>query len=266
MGQTDTGSAYHTIGADEIRSLAQSESLSIREAELLALERGMVPLRYLRNLPFLNINAMRILRQSTVGICGVGGVGGFVVEYLARLGIGKLVIADDDVFIESNLNRQLYATEKDIGRKKAEIAQERVRLVNASTETECWPVRIEESNGATIFRSCDVLVSCVDNVHGSLALEAVARELGIAMIHGEIGNTVCRWMMITPGSDTLQMIYALDNQSPSSLGSPVISVAMCAGLQVGEVLKQLGTVRHDPAPAVLKQLDWLRVESESIQL
>ena len=70
------------------------------------------------------------LASSTVLILGLGGVGGYVLEGLARAGVGGFILADCDVFSESNLNRQILATRETVGRKKTEVALERVKSIN----------------------------------------------------------------------------------------------------------------------------------------
>ena len=70
------------------------------------------------------------LKSARVLVCGVGGVGGYVVEALARVGVGTIAVLDNDVFSESNLNRQILATTNTVGRRKTEVAAERIKSIN----------------------------------------------------------------------------------------------------------------------------------------
>ena len=79
--------------------------------------------RYKRNIPAITKSDQESLKEKSVAVVGCGGLGGFVIEALARLGVGSLRLIDADSFSESNLNRQLYATEKNIGKSKAKAAE-----------------------------------------------------------------------------------------------------------------------------------------------
>ena len=85
--------------------------------------------RHSRNIPALSEADMEKLTGSKVLVVGCGGLGGNIIEYLARAGVGALKVVDGDVFEESNLNRQILSTSENIGKKKALAAAERVRAV-----------------------------------------------------------------------------------------------------------------------------------------
>ena len=86
--------------------------------------------RYIRSELLLGEDATQKLRNSKVIVFGVGGVGSYVVEALARAGVGTVAIVDDDTVAESNLNRQLIATAENIGEEKTEEAKKRIQAVN----------------------------------------------------------------------------------------------------------------------------------------
>jgi molybdopterin/thiamine biosynthesis adenylyltransferase len=89
--------------------------------------REELPPRYQRNYKTISIEDQAKLAASTVAIVGCGGLGGNMAEEFARLGIGTLILVDGDRIEESNLNRQLFATEKNIGQPKVEAAKEQTR-------------------------------------------------------------------------------------------------------------------------------------------
>jgi hypothetical protein len=90
--------------------LARDAGLTRREVEIAALERHVLPQRYLRNYGTLGIEGQLLLARSHVAVIGLGGLGGYVVEGLARMGVGKLTLVDGDVFFDHNLNRQLLSS------------------------------------------------------------------------------------------------------------------------------------------------------------
>ena len=96
----------------------------------------MVEEQYSRTAAVIGEEALAKLRASKVAVFGVGGVGGFCVEALARAGVGHLVLFDGDVVAESNLNRQIIATRSTLGRVKVDVMKERIADINPETEVE----------------------------------------------------------------------------------------------------------------------------------
>ncbi len=105
------------------------------------------------------------LSQKCVLVLGVGGVGGYVVEALARSGIGKLVIVDFDTIDETNINRQIIALESTIGRKKVEVLEERIKDINSDCEVIKIDNFIGEENIEVLFKEkIDFLVDACDTI------------------------------------------------------------------------------------------------------
>ena len=103
------------IRHQQVRELASETACSIRDVELAALRGGIAPWRYVRNLGTIGLDGQAKLLQSAVSVVGLGGLGGYVTEALARMGVGRLVLIDGDVFEEHNLNRQLLSGESVLG-------------------------------------------------------------------------------------------------------------------------------------------------------
>lgn len=133
--------------------------------KVVLIKRGEIPnkdeleaLMVSRHTPFVHEK----LKEATVGIAGLGGLGSNTAVSLARLGIGKLVIADFDVVEPSNLNRQYYFT-KNIGMKKTEALKTILEECNPFVEIETHDVFIDESNIKNIFQKVDIIVEAYDN-------------------------------------------------------------------------------------------------------
>src|SRR5512133_248942 len=103
-------------------------SLAQVESSILAL--GLLPARYQRNRQAISAEQQRILFHSRVAVIGCGGLGGYVIEELARLGVGTIIAIDPDVFEEHNLNRQLLSSPATLGRAKVEAAAARIAEIN----------------------------------------------------------------------------------------------------------------------------------------
>ena len=110
-------------------------------------------------------------------IAGCGGLGGYLSEYLLRLGVGKLVVADPERFDRSNLNRQLLCTEESIGRYKAETAAARAARVAPECRFEGHVCRLDENTLPELLRGCDAALDAL-----SYAMEAVD-QYGDAIYH-----------------------------------------------------------------------------------
>lgn len=123
------------------------------------------------------------LAASRVAVFGVGGVGGFAVEALARSGVGALDLVDSDTVDSTNLNRQIIATLPAVGRPKVEVAAERVASINpACTVRAHRCFFLPETTGAFDFAAYDYVIDAVDTVSAKIVLVEAARAAGIPII------------------------------------------------------------------------------------
>ena len=115
----------------------------------------------------LSSEAMEKLKNSHVAVFGVGGVGGYVCEALARGGVYKLSLFDNDTVSLTNINRQIIALHSTIGRKKVEVAKERLLDINPEAEILCYDMFVTEKNMDEIdFTKFDYVVDAIDTVSG----------------------------------------------------------------------------------------------------
>ncbi len=131
----------------------------------------------------LGEEAMEILKNARVAVFGIGGVGGYVTEALARSGVGALDLTDKDRVCLSNLNRQIIATHKSIGKYKTEVMRERILDINPEAEVrthECF--YLPETKGEFDFSSYSYVVDAVDTVTAKLSLAEEAKAAGVPMI------------------------------------------------------------------------------------
>lgn len=127
--------------------------------------------------------AMQKLAAARVAVFGVGGVGGYVVEALARSGVGRFTLVDADVISRSNLNRQIIALLPDIGRPKVQAAAERVAAVNPEAEVELRQVFFTADNAADFdFSAYDYVVDAIDTVPSKVCLITCAQAAGVPII------------------------------------------------------------------------------------
>ena len=119
--------------------------------------------------------AMKKLSSSRVAVFGIGGVGSFAVEALTRAGVGKLVLVDDDCICLTNINRQLHATTKTVGRSKVEVMRERVLEINPLAEVEILrKFYLPENAAEFFFGQFEYVIDAIDTVTAKIDLVMLA--------------------------------------------------------------------------------------------
>jgi tRNA A37 threonylcarbamoyladenosine dehydratase len=127
--------------------------------------------------------ALERLKSSRVAVLGVGGVGGYTVEALARAGVGSIDLFDSDTVAESNINRQIIATYDTVGRKKTEVARERILQINPECRVTCHDVfLLPENIDAEILGIYDYVVDAIDTVSAKIAVAKICYENNIPLI------------------------------------------------------------------------------------
>ena len=131
----------------------------------------------------LGASGLQKLAASRVAVFGVGGVGGYVVEALARSGIGALDLVDNDVVSLSNLNRQILATHSSLGKAKVEVAAARIRDINPLCKVVAHKLFfLPQTVGEFDFSQYDYVVDAIDTVTAKLALIVAAKAAGVPVI------------------------------------------------------------------------------------
>ncbi len=124
-----------------------------------------------------------ILKDSKVAVIGVGGVGSFVVEGLARSGVGHFVLCDDDDVCLTNINRQIHATRKTVGKTKVGVMKDRILEINPKANVEVHPYLYNaDSADKIISQDCDYVVDAIDMVSAKLDLIERCTRNGIKII------------------------------------------------------------------------------------
>ena len=221
--------------------------------------------RYKRQLPLLGAESAEILSKKSVMICGLGGVGGYVLEALVRVGIGRIIAIDGDVFEASNLNRQLLCTAANIGESKAKAALERAKAINPDIDISAEILYLDSKNIPKLIQKYkpDYIADATDDVNAKLCLAEEAQKRGIPSIScmgtgnmlksnvfecADIYSTsVCplaktmRRLLKERGVEKLKAVYS--KETPSVRGSEISSVSFvpaAAGLLMAEeIIKDL---------------------------
>jgi molybdopterin-synthase adenylyltransferase len=214
--------------------------LSLGQVEEAALELGLLPARYQRNRQAISIEGQLALCRSRVAVIGCGGLGGYVIEQLARLGVGQILAIDPDVFEEHNLNRQLLSSPRNLGLAKAEAARARVAEINPAVTLTPLQVAFGSANGPELLQGVQVVADALDSIPVRLELAQVCKDLGLPLVHGAIGGWYGHVATQFPGENTLQSIYKSWTEGKGiekQLGNPAFTPAVVASLEVTEVCK-----------------------------
>lgn len=139
--------------------------------------------RYTRTEMLLGREGVDRLKGSAVIVFGVGGVGGYTVEALARAGVGHIAVVDSDAVSESNINRQIIATRATVGRKKVDVIEERIHEISPDIIVEKFDIFFESDTKCKIdFTKYDYIVDAIDSVSSKVLLVECANEAGVPII------------------------------------------------------------------------------------
>jgi molybdopterin/thiamine biosynthesis adenylyltransferase len=192
--------------------------------------------RYERNAPAITRDEQKTLAQKNVFVAGCGGLGGYIIEFLARTGVGHITAADGDLFSESNLNRQLLATQQTLGRAKPECALERVTAVNPEITVTAVCEYITEENVDALIGGHDAVVDALDNGKTRILLAAAAGNAGIPFVSGAIGGWYGRVIVLYPGENA---DFLWQGGSAPPTGNLCCTAAHVASIQSAETIKVL---------------------------
>jgi len=242
------GRTYRSISLEATESCAKKFGVTTREVSILALENGFLPLKYAKNIGTLGLGGQEKLLRSKVTVLGAGGIGGHVCMLLARMGTGQIVIVDKDIFDETNLNRQCFATEEVLGQSKVDVALSLLSKVNSDVEIVTRKLEADSKNLPSLLKDADVVIDALDTLSDRLMLQDACRNAGVVMVHGAIAGSCVQVTTIYPGDSGLRSLVPQSATSPREngtkvrgieveTGNPATTPALAAAIQVQEAIK-----------------------------
>ena len=197
--------------------------------------------RYERNGTSVSPAENELLASKKVCVIGCGGLGGYIAEMLLRVGVQGLTLIDQDVFDETNLNRQLFSTEGGVGRPKVLEAERRLLAVDSGARLRLHKVRLDAANAGELLAGHDVVVDALDNIESRRIAAKACDALGIPFVHGAIGGWYAQVSVIMPGSSGLEPVYGstADADVDRTLGNLPFVAGFAACMQCVETLKLL---------------------------
>lgn len=221
--------------------------------------------RYKRNSEtFSKIDQLKFA-ASTVAIVGCGGLGGYIAEEFARIGVGRLILIDGDRLEVSNLNRQIMATELNLGQYKVEAAQERLGIVNSEVRIEVVKGWFEEDRGTEWFREVDLVCDALDSMQARVGLERVCHQMALPLVFASIAGWFGQLGVSLPGDYSVSKLFGRADRGVESIwGNPAFTPAVLASLSVAEGVKILigrqPSLRHAWLQVDLQTMEFERFE------
>lgn len=211
-----------------------------------------------RNIPSISPEEQASLADKTVLICGCGGLGGFILEDMVRLGVGRIVIFDGDDIDESNLNRQLFTSSANIGKSKVLEAFQRMKNIRPDAgilpmdmylNEQTLPLAEDALKTLSGRDKPDLILDALDTAEDRLFLESLAEKWNVPLVHGAVEGWRLQTGVCMPGSRMISGIYSQEKNgqsAPSDSGNAdaaksclIFTVQTAAALQAAEALKLL---------------------------
>jgi len=200
------------------------------------------PIRYLKNHTAISVTEQSQLASARILVVGCGGLGGYVLEYLGRLGVGFIRVVDPDIFNETNLNRQILSSQMNLGKPKVLTAYHRMKAINPLVNLEPIEAYLTSDNAASLLEGMHLVIDALDSVPARLLLQDACRTANLPLVHGALAGWWGQVCVIQPGEDLLNIIYS-DRQAETGieqeLGCLSFTTAMVASLQASETVKLL---------------------------
>ena len=219
--------------------------------------------RYQRNVPALTEAECAQLRQKRVLVVGCGGLGGHIIDQLARIGIGNLRVVDGDIFEPSNLNRQLLSEVNLLRVSKAKAASDHIARINPDIAAEAVQAFLTNDNAAQLLADCDIVMDALDNIQCRKILSAACERANIPYVYGAISGWVAQAAISMPGDRLIDTLYP---EEIEICDKSVLSFtpAFCASMQVSLCIKLL--LGRSVETGTVYYFDLLNQEFETIPM
>jgi molybdopterin/thiamine biosynthesis adenylyltransferase len=237
----DEGRRVRTVSLAALNGLCEGEGIPLRAGARQALAHGVAPLPLLKCLHGVSQEGQARLMAGSVLLVGAGGLGGYVLELLARFGVGSIDVADGDVFEESNLNRQLLSSVADLGRNKARVGAERAARIAPLSEVRALEVFLDRTNLSRALEGVQVVVDALGGIAPRMDLHEAALEMGIPVVAGAVAGWTAVVGSETTGRRGISRMWADASAADAehSLGSLAPAVSLAAALMAAETSRYL---------------------------
>ena len=239
-----------------------------------------------RQLPLVSREEQEKFKNAKIAVIGCGGIGGEAIEMLARMGVGELVLVDEDSFDLTNLNRQTLATFDDLDMDKSEIASSKVSAINPYVKVTSYSEHVGQDNVDKILDGCNVVVDALDNIATRVIVSrkasGKAMENRIPYIHGAIHGTmgqVCIFLSNTKSYEEMFGLPSLGKELtpevieslkkvvsgvPPAIGPTPNLVGCLEAMEAFKIITGIGKVTVAPKILTFDLLDFASFNMEEI--
>ncbi|WP_298520646.1 HesA/MoeB/ThiF family protein [uncultured Methanobrevibacter sp.] len=235
-----------------------------------------------RQLPLVSREEQEKFKNAKIAVIGCGGIGGEAIEMLARMGVGELVLVDEDSFDLTNLNRQTLATFDDLDMDKSEIASSKVSAINPYVKVTSYSEHVGQDNVDKILEGCNVVVDALDNIATRVIVSRKARENRIPYIHGAIHGTmgqVCVFLSNTKSyeemfglpslgrkltHEVIESLKSVTSGVPPAIGPTPNLVGCLEAMEAFKIITGIGKVTVAPKILTFDLLDFASFNMEEI--
>ena len=232
---------FQSISCTRLMELARDHGVTAYQAQILALENKVLPQRYLRNFSSLSLKDQLSLARSHILIVGMGGLGGYILELLARSGVGSFILADGDRFEESNFNRQLLGTVDTIEALKVNTAETRLEQINPLCRCRSVSRFLGRDDLPELLKSADLAVDALGGIEFRPVLMQEASRAGLPLVTGFVAGTTGLASTVYPGGKNPSLFWQGNGHegAENTLGNMAPIVSLIASVQADEVIRIL---------------------------
>ena len=235
-----------------------------------------------RQMPIVNKEEQEKFKNAKITVIGCGGIGGQTIEMLARLGVGELILVDEDVFDWTNLNRQTLASTAEIGHKKSDVAKQKVELINPYVKVKSYNQHVDSSNIDEIIKDTDIVIDALDNVLTRVIVSRKTREYKIPYIHGAIHGTLGQITVFLANTksyeemfnlpslgkelnnDVTECLKNITSGTPPALGPTPNLIGCLEAMEAFKIVTGLGKVTVAPKILTFDLMDFNSFKIEEI--
>ena len=235
-----------------------------------------------RQLPLVSREEQEKFKNAKIAVIGCGGIGGEAIEMLARMGVGELVLVDEDSFDLTNLNRQTLATFDDLDKDKSETASSKVSAINPYVKVTSYSEHVDQNNVDKILEGCNVVVDALDNIATRVIVSRKASEKRIPYIHGAIHGTmgqVCVFLSNTKSyeemfglpslgmeltHEVIESLKSVASGVPPAIGPTPNLVGCLEAMEAFKIITGIGKVTVAPKILTFDLLDFASFNMEEI--
>lgn len=230
------------LSIEDIEYASNASNLSFHEIVKISLTNNILPRLYQSNQRLIKLQEQLILHNSCVAIVGCGGLGGHIIEMLARIGVGCLICIDHDSFKEENLNRQRFCNLKTLGKPKVEIILEELKNINPAVIIRPYVIQFRPEKAEQLLKDAQVVVDALDSFEARADLATSCIKLSLPLVHGAIAGWYGQIGVQGNKSNKFQRFFQSSSgkkELQSVLGNPSFMPTLIASMQVAETIKIL---------------------------